>query len=46
VDSFLERSNGAFERAQLVVLVAVDRSKPRERLVGVVTQQVCHNLCD
>jgi uncharacterized protein (TIGR02996 family) len=29
-----------------VVLFAVGKSKDGKRLVGVVTQQVCHNLCD
>ena len=34
------------EACQLVVLFAIGKSKRGARLVGVVTQQVCHNLCD
>jgi hypothetical protein len=34
------------QECQLVVLFAVGKSKRAKRLIGVVTQQVCHNLCD
>jgi uncharacterized protein (TIGR02996 family) len=35
-----------FRFSRYVVLFAVGRSPNGERLVGVVTHQVCHNLCD
>lgn len=30
----------------MVILFAVGKSKHGDRLIGVVTHQVCHNLCD
>jgi hypothetical protein len=37
---------GGGQECLLVVLLAVGKSRAARRLVGVVTQQVCHNLCD
>jgi hypothetical protein len=34
------------KECQLVVLLATGKSRRGARLLGVVTQQVCHNLCD
>lgn len=37
---------GDGQECPLVVLLAVGKSRGARRLVGVITQQVCHNLCD
>ena len=38
--------NGHYSFSRYVLLFAVGRSPYSNRLVGVVTHQVCHNLCD
>lgn len=40
------RGPNEYAFSQYVILFAVGRSQNGDRLLGVVTQQVCHNLCD